>query len=126
LDVRVAARDNPRHLLGVLRRSDLVRAYDAALSRRAALRHRAQQTRLDAGLASEGPAVEEIVIQADSACDGKAVSELALPRDCILASLRRGSRLIIPHGDTVLRAGDILAVVADEPARAEVKKLGLN
>jgi CIC family chloride channel protein len=42
----VVARDNRRKLLGVLRRTDLVRAYDIALTRRATLRHTAQQVRL--------------------------------------------------------------------------------
>ncbi len=35
----VVARSNRRHLLGVLRRTDLVRAYDIALTRRTTMRH---------------------------------------------------------------------------------------
>jgi CIC family chloride channel protein len=44
----VVARNNPDHLVGLLRRSELVRAYDGALTRRAKLRHNVNQVRLDA------------------------------------------------------------------------------
>ena len=33
--------------------------------------------------------------------------------DSVIASLRRGRRMLIPHGDTVLQAGDVLVVVAE-------------
>jgi chloride channel protein, CIC family len=42
----VVAHDNRRKLLGVLRRTDLVRAYDIALTRRTERRHSTQQVRL--------------------------------------------------------------------------------
>ncbi len=56
----VVDRDDPTHLLGLLRRSDLVRAYDLALSRRTTLRHRAHQIRLGT---YTGVNVEEITIK---------------------------------------------------------------
>jgi len=43
---------------------------------------------------------------------GKAVKDLCLPSECILAAVIRGGKLIIPHGDTVIEASDeVLAVV---------------
>ena len=44
----VVSRDNPRRLVGILRRADVIRAYDIALTRRTAARHAAKQVRLDA------------------------------------------------------------------------------
>jgi len=41
---------------------------------------------------------------------------VAWPRDCVLATLRRGRQVFIPHGNTVLKAGDVLAVVEGEAA----------
>jgi len=117
----VVARDDPRRLVGVLRRVDLVRAYDIALSRRAALRHRAQQARLDASTGALR--VEEIAIEAGAACDGRRVREVAWPRAAVLASVRRGGELLIPHGDTQLQAGDVLVVVAEGPAADELRRL---
>jgi CIC family chloride channel protein len=117
----VVARDNPRRLLGVLRRVDLVRAYDIALTRRAVLRHRAHQARLDASTGSLS--VEEITIQPDAACDGRRVREVTWPRDAVIASVRRGRQMLIPHGDTLLKAGDVLVVVAEGEARAALQRL---
>ncbi len=117
----VVARDDPRRLLGVLRRMDLVRAYDIALTRRAALRHRAHEARLDA---ATGPLnVEEIVIQPGAACDRRRVREVVWPREVVIASVRRGGQMLIPHGSTLLEAGDVLVVVAEGKAAAEIRRL---
>ncbi|MCA9995491.1 MAG: CBS domain-containing protein, partial [Anaerolineales bacterium] len=106
----VVARDNSRRLLGVLRRNDVIRAYDTALTRRAALRHRAHQVRL--GVYS-GVHIEEVTVEAGAACEAHQIYEMTWPHECVIASVRRGSQVIIPHGNTVLQTGDILVVVAD-------------
>lgn len=116
----VVARDNPRQLVGVLRRVDLVRAYDIALSRRAELRHRAHQVRLGA---FTGVQVDEFLLAPGAPCVDKPLKETVWPRESVIASLRRGRQTLIPHGDTVLRAGDVLAVVTAPEARAAVKQL---
>jgi CIC family chloride channel protein len=116
----VVERSNSRHLLGVLRRTDLVRAYDIALTRRAAMRHRAQQVRLGALSSVQ---VEEVVIEVNAPCADRRVSEVKWPRDSVIATLRRGQRVIIPHGDTILKAGDVLVVAAEGEARDVVRQL---
>ena len=116
----VVARDNRRQLLGVLRRTDLVRAYDIALTRRTTMRHTAQQVRLGA---FSGAHVIELTIAPTAACVNQPIRAVIWPRDCVLASLRRGSQTLIPHGDTVLRAGDVLVAVVEGEAHAEVQRL---
>ena len=119
----VVARDNPRHLLGVLRRSAMIRAYDLALTRRASLRHKAHQVRLGA---VQGINVEEIVIEAGAVCEGEPISEVPWPHESVIATLRRGRQLIIPRGDTVLQAGDVLTVVAENDIQDVVRMLCHN
>ncbi len=104
----VVAKDDARKVIGLLRRSDTIRAYNLALTRRTTLRHRAQQARL--GVVT-GAQVEEVSIEHDASCVGKQVKEVGWPRDSVIASLRRGSRLMIPHGDTILQVGDVLTFV---------------
>jgi CIC family chloride channel protein len=116
----VVARDNRRKLLGVLRRTDLVRAYDIALTRRTTLRHTAQQVRLGV---FTGAQVIELTIVPTAKCVNQPVKAVAWPQDCVLASVRRGSQTLIPHGDTILRAGDVLVAVVEGQARAEVQRL---
>jgi CIC family chloride channel protein len=115
----VVAPEHPRQLLGMLRRADLVRAYNLALSRRAAMRHRAQQVRLGA---FSGANVEEVVISAAAPCEGQLISAVAWPRDCVIASIRRGQQTLIPHGDTVLKAGDVLVAVVEGEARTTLRE----
>jgi CIC family chloride channel protein len=115
----VVSREEPDKLVGLLRRVDLVRAYDLALTRRTAMRHRIHQARLDA-TSGEDVRVDEILIQPGAKCDGKRVSEIDWPRSCILASLRRGSQVILPHGDTILLSGDVLVAVVKGDAREQI------
>lgn len=58
-------------------------------------------------------------IHPHAAAVGKAVRELHLPQECVLAAILREGALVIPRGETLLQAGDeVLAVVhADAAAR---------
>jgi CIC family chloride channel protein len=116
----VVDRDDPRRLLGVLRRTDVIRAYDLALARREALRHRAERVRLRA---FSGLNVEEVRVRDGAPCAGRRVGEVAWPRGSVIASLRRQRRTLVPRGDTVLEPGDVLAVVGEGEALQEVRKL---
>lgn len=116
----VVSRENPKLLVGLLRRSDAIRAYDIALKRHALLRHRAQQARLGT---FSGVDVQEIVIRRGAKCDSQAVRDVDWPRDCVIASVRRGSSLFIPRGETVLKADDVLVFVAEGEARRTVETL---
>jgi NhaP-type Na+/H+ and K+/H+ antiporter len=70
--------------------------------------------------------VEEITIESGSVCNGKHLKDIPWPDHFVIASLRRGSQVIIPKGDTDLSTGDVLTVVGEEAtileARAFCKK----
>jgi len=97
-----------------------VRAYDIALTRRAAMRHQAHQIRLGT---YGGVSVEEIRISEAAPCANKQVSTVAWPHDCVIASVRRKRQIMIPRGDTMLRPDDVLVVVAEGVAREAVRQL---
>jgi CIC family chloride channel protein len=111
---------NPRKLVGWLSRVDLVRAYDLALARRTEARHKVAQVRL--GTIS-GVDVFEIMVEAGSQLDGKTLSEIKWPDGSLVASVRRGRRVIIPHGKTLLEAGDQIAIVAKEEDEGHIRNL---
>ncbi len=67
--------------------------------------------------------VQEVIIEAGSSCAGKRVRELPWPQNAVIASLRRSDQMLIARGDTVLLAGDILMMIADEAALGEVQHL---
>ncbi len=118
----VVQRDNPRKLLGMLRRADLLRAYDAALTRRATSRHRIQQIRLGT-FAPGDMQIQELLIEPGSICANRKINEISWPKDCIVASLRRGSQILIPHGDTLIKPGDVLVVVSQASSVDELTAL---
>jgi len=68
--------------------------------------------------------VEEKVDPSSTAA-GKAVRDLDLPTDCVLAAIIRKGQLILPRGPTVLQAGDeVLAIVHSSCTSALAAVLG--
>ena len=118
----VVLRNNPKCLVGVLSSTDIVRAYDLALTRREQIRHRVHQVHLNT---VGGVNVEKITVESGSPCANKHIREVVWPRESIIATIRRGRKIFIPDGDTILKVGDVLAVVADIEIREQIQHLCL-
>jgi CIC family chloride channel protein len=118
----VVSREKPTQLIGWLRRNDILHAYEIAITRQAALRHSVHQVRLDA-FSSDQVNVMEVTVQPNSYCANHLVNEVNFPKESMIATLRRGRRTIIPRGDTLLRAGDVLIVVAEGEAKQVIQGL---
>ncbi|CEO09655.1 voltage-gated chloride channel family protein [[Clostridium] sordellii] len=56
----------------------------------------------------------EIVVHIGSDVENKKIKEIKWPSNCLIVSIARGGKEIIPCGDTVLLGGDYLTVMADE------------
>jgi monovalent cation:H+ antiporter, CPA1 family len=67
--------------------------------------------------------IQEIVVEPGSACAGRQVREISWPENFVIASLRRDEQVLIARGQTVLRAEDVLMVVASETAFREAQNL---
>jgi CIC family chloride channel protein len=106
----VVDRQDPHHLLGLIRRSDIVRAYRVGINRRLDLQERADKLRLGRLTGTE---FVELVVAPDSPHAGKPVSDVPLPQNCLLTTARRGDKVILLHGDTTIRAGDRIVALAD-------------
>jgi CIC family chloride channel protein len=107
----VIDRSDQRRLVGVVRREDVIRAYEQAMAQRTDTSYRLKELRE----AHEGQVrVLDMDIQRDHSFVGKTVQDIApqLPSDCILVSIRRGDQVIIPRGNTVIREGDHLVTLA--------------
>ena len=101
----VVSREDPNRVVGLIRREDIIRAYNMALARRAELQHRAKRVQLRN---LDGTEFVDITLEADDRAVGKTIQEIAsrLPKDSILISIRRDGKVMIPHGNTVLQPGD--------------------
>ena len=67
----------------------------------------------------------EIEVVPGSRAEGRRVAELGLPREVLILLVRRGESFLVPRGDTALRAGDALLVLA-HPAVLDRVEEGLT
>jgi CIC family chloride channel protein len=109
-----------RELVGLLSREGVMRAYTIAVSRKREHLQRADQIRLNA---LSGARVLELHIAPDAPIAGKCIHEVRWPSECVVASIRRKGKLLVPHGVTELRAGDTLTIVVAPEYEAELSGL---
>ena len=112
----VVSPQNPKNLLGIIRRRDIIRAYNLAIARRSEIAQRLQELRVGEG----DTEYIKVELPADAWAVGKRVQDLNLPEDCVLVSIRRGRRLIVPHGNTVLQPGDRITIFTTRECKPRV------
>jgi CIC family chloride channel protein len=114
----VVAEKGSRQLVGIVRRRDIIRAYQQAIVKRAHHQHRIEtlrQGRLD------GAGFAHLMVSPGAPAAGQRVSEIALPPDCLIVSVRRGRKMHVAHGYTVLQAGDRVTVFADNSCLPDIE-----
>src|SRR5690606_38957835 len=95
--------------IGMLSRHDIMRAYNTAIARKAEIQHAAEQMRLHT---LTGAHVVEYYVAENAPVVNKKICEIEWPAESVVASIRRGGRLIVPRGDIPIRVGDTLTIVA--------------
>ncbi len=113
----VVSRADPYKLLGFVRRADITRAYDLALTRRVEIQQKTKK--IEREFVEETEFVDIALVEGDKVV-GKSVAEIApkLPDDCVLVSILRDGSLLIPHGDTAFQAGDqVTAFIRSQDAK---------
>ncbi len=110
----VVSNDDPTKLVGMFRREDAVRAYHLALGSRTD--HNLQRARLDQRT-DPGASYFDFRVPSGSIADGRAVREVRWPEGSTLVSVRRGTEVLVPVGDTVLVAGDLVTAFGSESSR---------
>ncbi len=110
----VVAADDPRRLVGVFRREEAVQAYHEALT--TTTDHHMQRLRLsqrthpDAGY-------YDFRVPLGSIADGRLVREVSWPEGSTLVSIQRNREVLVPHGDSLLLAGDVLTAFGTPASR---------
>ncbi|MFD1429700.1 ClC family H(+)/Cl(-) exchange transporter [Lacticaseibacillus mingshuiensis] len=62
----------------------------------------------------------ELPVFAGSPLEDRLVRDFQWPEQTLLSGIQRGEKTILPHGDTVIRAGDTLVLLTDSSQRAAV------
>jgi CIC family chloride channel protein len=110
---------NPKKLLGMLRRADIVRIYS-----KIALTNIPQIPQTVAAI-EENPKAQfmEVAVAAGSSLIGRSLKEISLPQDSLFICIRRKGRTIIPHGDTIFKLSDRIIAIATGEAIKTIKEL---
>ena len=115
----VVSKDDPSHLVGIIQRRDIIESYQIALTKRAEIQQRTARIKVRN---IDGTEFLDLEVASNSPVVGKPISEIAphLPSECILISIRRNGKILIPNGNTILLAGDKLTAFARS---ADVEKV---
>ncbi len=116
----VVDRRNPRRVLGLMRRADVVSAYANALLDHQSSQAHHERLRMEAATHTE---LLETSLHEHDQATGKRIRELNLPDQSVIVAIRRGEHTLVPRGNTQLRAGDrIIALCAPDiqPAFLEI------
>jgi len=118
----VVSRENPRQLVGMVRRNDIVRAYEVGVTR-----YEDGQLRLNESRMKEASGFEtiEIRIESGSVSDGKQLGSVPWPREAVVVAVQRNNKSIIPRGNLTLQAGDEIVLLSERNVVNEVRKLCL-
>lgn len=102
-----------RTVVGILTTSALVRGYRSGL--RSNLRQISQVSR--------NAAVVDAVVAEDAPLAGRSLRQAGLPFGAIVMTLQRGTESLLPRGDTVIRPGDQIGIIAPGGQVEEVRAL---
>ncbi len=116
----VVERDNPRHILGMVRRNDIVQAYELGVTSREDIHLSVSEARIRE---VSGLTTVEVRVEKNSICDGAQLGKLKWPRECIVVAIRRKMVSFIPHGDSTLKSGDLIVAVVRDQALVSIRNL---
>lgn len=108
-----------KRIIGLLRRSDIVSAYNKAIS---APETEGKEKDLQVRATSEADFLD-IRLPNNSAWDNAAVKNIPIPQSAVLVAVKRDGETIIPHGDTILRSADDVVIYCKPESRAEMRRL---
>lgn len=109
-----------REIVGFIGRHGVIRAYNIATVRKMQDQHVAEQVRLGH---LTGGHVFEMPVMEHAPVTEKAIKDVKWPAESVIASVTRNGRLLVPHGGTVLHAGDKLSIVAAPDVESELRDL---
>jgi CIC family chloride channel protein len=115
----VVDRLEPRRLVGVLRRENVVDAYVQLLQESATLRDASERLRLSV----PGLVTVSVTIPTGAQVEGLTLREVRLPPDTLLVTVKRGTKALVPRGEMRLAAGDEVTALASPAQSEELRQL---
>lgn len=116
----VISRNNSKQLVGVISRSNIVRAYNVGL-----MRKQKDELAQDRSALRKVTGLEFTEIKVESNCSGtgKRLADISLPQNTNLVSILRYGTVIVPDGNTKILPGDVITVLCFSAQIESVKKI---
>jgi CIC family chloride channel protein len=108
--IPVVDQANSRRLVGVLRRADVIKAYNVGVTRKLDVEQRAQRLKMQR---LSGVETVEVELKSNSIAVGHRIRDIPLPEHSMVVSVRRANQVVIPHEGMLLQSGDRVTVLAD-------------
>jgi Trk K+ transport system NAD-binding subunit len=102
----------------MFRRESVVNAYEVALSMAKGRELYRERKRIRSQPGADFFVVE---VPEGSRAANRAVAEISWPRDIVLVSIQRSTAVHVPHGDTLVRVGDLLTAFGPPDSRDDVE-----
>jgi CIC family chloride channel protein len=113
----VISRDTGK-ILGMLERRDIINAATrAARDYQRHMRTLEEIQRLERGIRTL-----EVEVMPASPAAGKRVRDLTLPEDVLMVAIRRGKKIVVPRGATLIRVGDRVSVLVNLQQEKQVSQ----
>jgi CIC family chloride channel protein len=116
----VVSRDNPKKIVGIIRRSNIVRAYNLGL-----MRKQNDQLTHDRSALRKVTGLDFIEIKVEPKCigTGKRLANISLPKNTNIVSILRYGSVLVPDGNTKILPGDVITVLCLSDQIQAVKKI---
>ncbi|HIJ78208.1 MAG: chloride channel protein [Desulfobulbaceae bacterium] len=116
----VVSRRNPARMVGLISRSDILRAYDVALVRQQHEQY--DQARLNLRTAKYLEFID-VIVDRDCPYVEHNLAEIPLPKNANLVSIERDGLILIPHGDTKIMAADKITILCRKELIGKIRSL---
>jgi CIC family chloride channel protein len=115
--IPVVDSEDSSKVIGMFRRISVVRAYEQALSMSKGKELYRERSRIRS---QPGADFFDMRISEESALANTDVAHIPWPEDLVLVSVQRGTSVLVPHGDTMIRIGDQITVFGTPEACDEI------
>lgn len=116
--VPVVSRQNPAKLVGLISRSDILRAYNIGL-----MRKQQQQYDFDRLMLRRVTGVKFLEISVKPGCEiiGLSLAGIDLPTGTNVVSIQRAGTVVVPNGSSKIMLGDILTILCKNENTVQVR-----
>ena len=115
----VVSREDSSIYLGMIRRANVLKAYDIALQRKAEEQHRQKYLKLRD---MQTTTFIEVVVEPGAPMVGLTLSEFPYSESCLLVSVWHDGSMRIAHGSTKIAAGDRIVAFADQVMKHRIRE----